>query len=265
MEVAIPAVSTAPSVTAQTEGSPVSDTDPVMTLLTDSVQPFSGQIQVSQQYLDRAGPGIRGDQVLFAQLKEMLDAQIDVLAITQILATAQAVMDNNAFTLTTTSGVGGFLGDVKKARSLIRNTPGVRLNATHCFALGDFTDYITAYADAQGRPVFSPCLDDNRLPIRSVGDQNGEGYTGYIVSGLALFSDDNLPALGTTSELQILVARPDTVSLFEGTPIPYLYPPSIAGSLLAVLGLRSYAAVIPTHPTGAAIITGSAYSASTFA
>ena len=265
MKISIPNVTTPPSVTVQTEGSPVSDTDPVMGLLTDSVQPFSGQVQVSQQLLDRAGPGISGDKVLFAQLKEMLDAQVDVHVITQILAGAQSVTNNGAFTLTTASGVGGWLGDLKKAKGLTRNTAGTRINSTHAFALGNFCDYVTSYADAQGRPIFSPALDDNRLPIRSVGDQNGESYTGYIVSSLALYSDDNLPNLGTTSQTQVLVARPDTVSLFEQIPIPYCYPPSIAGSMLAICGLRSYAAAIPRYPSGAAVITGTAYNASTFA
>jgi hypothetical protein len=264
MKVSVPNVTTAPSVTVQTEGSPVSDTDPVMGLITDDVQPFSGQIQVSQQLLDRAGPGISADKALFAQLREMLDAQVDVAAISQILAQAQAVTNTGTFALSTASGVGGWVGDLKRAKTLIRGTAGVRLNASHCFAQGDFVDYVSAYSDAQGRPIFAPCLDDNRLAIRSQGDQDGQGYSGYIVpGGLALYGDDNLPLSG--SNLQILVARPDTVSLFEGTPIPYLYPPSIAGSLLAVLGLRSYAAAIPRYPTGAAVISGAAYLGSTFA
>lgn len=265
MKVAAPNFTTPPSISQQTEGSSVSDTDPVLGLIERDVAPFSGQVQISQQLLDRSGPGISADQALFSQLREMLDQQIDELAITQLLASAQTVTNNGSFSLATASGVGGFLGDLKKAKSLIRNTAGVRLNATHAFAVGNLVDYIAAYADAEGRPIFPPYLDDNRLPIRSVGDQTGEGYTGYIVSSLATFIDDNIPNLGTTSQLQILVARPSSTALLEGTPIPYLYPPSIAGSLLAICGIRSYAAVIPRFPTGAAVITGTAYTASTFA
>lgn len=98
---------------------------------------------------------------------------------TQALASASTVLNNGSFALATASGVGGFLGDVKKAKKALTDTAGVRLRATHSFASSDFVDYVSSYADAQSRPVFSPEFDDNRLPIRSAGDPDAEGYSGY--------------------------------------------------------------------------------------
>lgn len=263
MQVAIPAITSPPSVSAQTEGDDVSDTTPTMGLITADVSSLDGQVEISQQYLDRAGPGIGGDQILFAQLREQLDQQVDELAIAAITANAQTVSNSGTFALATASGAGGFINDIKKAKSLIRNTPGVRLNATHCFAVGDFTDYLVALADAQGRPWFMPHYNDMKLPTKSLGmgKSDQDGY--YNVASLMLMPDDNIPNNG--DDIQIVVARPSIVSLLEGTAIPSIWPQSIAGSLLAIVGLRQYAAVIPRYPTGAAVITGSAYAASTFA
>jgi hypothetical protein len=57
------------------------------------------------------------------------------------------------------------------------------------FAIGDFVDFIGSWADARGRRVFSPCYDDDLLPIRAGADNDpvgAEGYSGYVVNGLAV-------------------------------------------------------------------------------
>ncbi len=264
MDVYLPIVTAGTSVTTQTELSGVSEGDPTTSFSSSPILPKVGQITVSEQWLDRAGPGISGDVVLFQQLREQLDAQVDAYAITQALANAQTVTNSGSFSLANaTAGVGGFLGDLKKAKSKLTDLAGTRIRATHCFAPDDFVDYIGAYSDGNARPVFSPELDDNRLPIRSAGDQNAEGYSGYVLVGLALFADSNIPLSG--SNTQIIVCRADTILLLEGAPMPYLYPPTYAGNLDALLGIRAYVATIPRYPSGVAVIGGSAYTASTFA
>lgn len=263
LEAYVPIVTTGTTVSTQTEGSGVSEGDPVTGFASGAIVNKAGQITVTQQYLDRAGPGISGDVVLYRQLQEQLDAQIDAYAIAQALANAQSVTNAGTFAVATASGVGGFLKDLKAAKNLLHDTAGVRLRGTHAFAIGDFCDYLAAEADAQGRPLFSPSFDDNRLPIRSVGDQTAEGYTGYVLVGLALFADDNIP--NASSNAQIVICRPDTILLLEGEPVPYCYPPSVAGSLEAILGVRCYMTAIPRFPSGVAAISGAAYLASQFA
>jgi hypothetical protein len=113
--------------------------------------------------------------------------------------------------------------------------------------------------------VFSPAFDRNRQPIRSTGDEKAEGYSGYNLVGLDLFADDNITNLGTTSFTQIIVTRPDTILLLEGPPVPYCYPPTLANQLDAVLGLRSYVAVVLLFKEAVSVVTGKAYEASQFA
>lgn len=265
LEVYLTVVTSSTTVATQVEASGVSEGDPVTGLSSSPIVTKAGQIAVSQQFLDRAGPGISGDQVLFEQIREQLDAQVDSYAISQALAGAASVTNSGSFALTTVSAVGGFLGDVKKAKSKLTDTAGVRLRGTHLFAVDDFVDYIGSYADAGGRPVFSPSYDDNYPPIRAGADNDpggAEGYSGYLLNGLALFGDSNIPSSG--SNLQLIVAKPSTILQLEGAPITYLYPPSYAGSLDAVLGVRQYVSTVARFPSGVSVISGSAYAASTF-
>ena len=150
LTVYLPQVSGGVSVTSETELAGVSETDPTTALLNSPIVLKAGQVTVTQQFLDRVGPGIAGDAVLFTQLKEQLSAQVDQYALSSVLANAP-VTNSSAFALTTVSGVGGFLGDLKHAKSKVTDTAGVRLRGTHAFATGDLVDFIGSYADSGGR------------------------------------------------------------------------------------------------------------------
>jgi hypothetical protein len=263
MQVYIVDVSTGTSVSAITENSSVPEADPAAGFINGAVTQQGGQIKLSQAVLDRVGPGISADIVLFQQLKSQLGAQIDVVAITAALANAQAVTNSGStFALAGTSGVGGFLGDLRTARGKLTDAAGVRLRATHLFAYSDFTDTIQGWADANGHPVFEPAFDDNCLPIRAAGDPNGEGFTGSVVSGLAMVADDNIPASG--SNAQLIVTRPNTILLLEGAPRTYIRPQFQGGSLEPTLGVYEYLTCIPRWPTGVAAISGAYYATSQF-
>jgi hypothetical protein len=261
----IPAWTTGTTVATHTEAASVAEGDPVSGYVSGAVVEKAGQITISQVYLDRAGPGIEGDIIAWQQLKEQLGAQVDAYAITQAIAGAQTVSNSGSFALTSASGAGGLLGDLRKAKNLTRDTAGVRIQSTHCFATGDLVDYITAYADAQGRPIFEPTFDDNLLPIRAGGDPDGEGYSGYVVSGLAPFADDSIPSVSTVNLQQIIVTRPSTILLLESAPISYLMPQGAAANLEAILGVREYVACIARYASGVAVVSGAAYAAATFA
>jgi hypothetical protein len=265
MTVYVPAWTTGTTAATHTEGAGVAEGDPVSAYVSGAVVEKAGQITVSQVFIDRAGPGIEGDVIAWQQLKEQLGAQVDLYAIQQALAGAQTVSNSGAFALTTASGVGGMLGDLRKAKNLTRDTAGVRIQSTHCFATGDLVDYITAYADAQGRPIFEPCFDDNNLPIRAGGDPDGEGYSGYVVSGLALFADDQIPTTTTANFAQLIVTRPSKILQLESAPVSYLMPQGAAANLEAVMGVRRYVATIARYASGVAVIGGAAYAGATFA
>ena len=118
----------------------------------------------------------------------------------------------------------------------------------------------------QGRPVFSPTFDDNQLPIRSTSDPAGEGFSGYVVEGCALYENANVPNIGTTSQTQVIVSRCEDILLFAAAPVPYLWPQTYSNTLQAELGVSQYVAVVARHGSASvATITGTAYATSTFA
>ena len=257
MEVVIPEWISPTSATTHAELAPVSEGDPVSGYLTGQVVEKAGMVTASQVFIDRAGgPGISGDVLLFKQLRDQLDAQLDAYAIQQALSGAQTVTNTGTFVLATASGEGGFLKDLKAAKSKLADTAGVRLRATHLFATSDFADYLAALADGQGRPIFAP--------DRAEADPNAsEGDTGYIVSGLSMFADDNIPPSG--SNTQIIVCKPSTILHLAGDVMANVYPQGAAGNLESQVIVRQYVTTIPRYPTGVAAISGAAYTASTFA
>ena len=257
MEVYVPAWISGTTVATHAEATAVSEGDPTSGFLSGAVVEKAGMVTASQVFIDRAGgPGISGDVLLFKQLRDQLDAQVDQYALTQALVGAQTVTNAGTFALATASGEGGFLKDVKSAKSKLTDTAGVRLRATNLFAPSDFADYLAALADGQGRPIFEPA--------RAEADPNApEGDTGYIVSGLSMFADDNIPLSG--SNTQILVCKPSTILHLTGDVMMNVYPQGAAGNLESQVIVRQYVTTIPRYPTGVAAISGAAYTASTFA
>jgi hypothetical protein len=264
----IPQITGATTVQTDTEGSTLTETDPTMGLIPGPIVQKVAQLTLSQGVIDRVGPGITGDQLACRMLKSQLDAAADTNAITQILANAQAVTNSGTtFALTNgaTAGVGGFYGDIHHAKNALSTTAGVRLRATACFAQDTFVDWLGAYSDGQGRPVFSPNYDPQHVPIKTAGDGNAESFSGYVLNGLALFADSNIGLSG--SAIQVLVFRPDTVHQLSGPSVCELLPQYQANNLEPIVRLRQYVTTIPRHPTGIAVISSSAgfYAASQFA
>jgi hypothetical protein len=262
----VPHVTGSMEVSSQTENASVAEKAPTAGLIKGAVVTKAGQVSVSYQFLDRAGPGIAGDRVLLEQLNMEIQTAIDQYAVSQSLIGAQEVIDSTStFSFSEKEGVGGFLGELRKAKNAIATVAGTRLVPTHLFAPSKFVHYIEAFATSTGGPVWTPELDDNRLAIRSEGDAYGEGYSGYILSQLAVFADDNLGKLGTTANYNLVVARPDTVLVFRSAPVFYTFRETGGTTLDATLGARVYTATIPRWPEGVALLSGAFYGESKFA
>jgi hypothetical protein len=80
--------------------------------------------------------------------------------------------------------------------------------------------------------------------------------------GLAWFADDSIPTLGTSATTQVIVARPSTIVVWEGAPIPVIAPEPGAATLSVIVWLRAYVAAIPRYPRAISSISGSAYAGS---
>jgi HK97 family phage major capsid protein len=267
LNVYVPRLTTPPTVGTQTEGDAITETNPVVAFDSTEVEPIISGVAVSQQLLDRAGPGIEMDRVLLAQVREQAAAQVDSYLIGVLLSGAQSVPDatTGGFVLGSTSGVAaGFLNDLRAAKQLISSTAGVKTKATHVFAPSIVTDYLEAFVDASGRPVFSPCAHPQiGGGLSASGDVAAEGWTGYVVSGLQVWADDNIPA--ASSEQQMIVSRAADTLLYAGEPVVSVLPQFGASSLVPQVTVRQYVAAVAKWPSAVAVISGAMYATSNFA
>jgi len=257
LQVYIPAFTSAPSVTQQTEASAVSETDPSTGLQSAQVQMVTGQITLSQQLSDRGFTGGGSfDVALGKQLQQQLDEAIEKYVIGQVLAGATAVTGSSSFS------IGNLYADIAKGREVVTDTAGTRLRPTHFFSSSDMFSYVTRQVDDQHRPVCVPTWAPG-FPI-AAGDEptaKWSRFTGMILPGSLLwFTADAIPNVGTTSETQLIVSAPDeSIVLFEGEPVLNIFPQTDAASFEVLANLRAYVAAVTRYPAGTAAISGSAY------
>jgi hypothetical protein len=256
LQVYVPTVSSTVSVSQQTEGQAVSNTDPSTALVSAQIETVTGQVTISQQVSDRGFTGGGSfDIVVSRQLQQQLDEKINLYALNQALAGAATVVGQSSFT------IAGLYQDLAAGREKLTDTAGTRLRPTHLFTTSDFYSYVTRQVDDDHRPIVVPQFAPG-FPI-AAGDAQAKWsrFTGTVLPGGVLwFEDDVIPTVGTTSETQLIVSAPDeAMLLLEGDPIFSVYPQTDAASLELVAGLRSYVAAIPRYASGTASIAGAAY------
>lgn len=252
----VPSLTAGTSVTTTTEGSATADGQPTMGFITADIVEKSGQVQLSQAVVDRVGPGVTADKFLVEQLRTQLDAQIDAIVIAAMLASPNTITNSGSFSLGTASSSGGLLANIKSAKQQTIDTAGTRIRSTHIFCQSDLADYLESLMDAQSRPIFTPRLDD--------GKECDEGWSGFNVSGLQMYCDENIPTVGTSELLQIIVTRPSHTVLMEGTPSFRLFPQYAADNLSPIIAVNTYAAALCRYAKAVSVVTGAAYALSNF-
>jgi len=257
LQVYVPTISSTVSVSQQTEGQAVSETDPSTALVGAQIATVTGQVTISQQISDRGfNGGGSFDIIVSRQLQQQLDEKIDLYVLNQALAGAAAVAGQSSFT------IGGFYQDLAAARERLTDTAGTRLRPTGLFTTSDFYSYVTRQVDDQHRPIVTPQFAPG-FPLAGGDEQTSwSRFTGTVLPGGVLwFTDDTIPTFGTTSEVQLVVSAPDeAMLLLEGDAIFSVYPQTDAASFELVAGLRSYVAAIARYPSGTATVFGAAYS-----
>lgn len=266
MEVYIPQVTGQAGIGQQTEGVAVTETDPTAGYLSGAVITNAGEVILTQQLLDRAGPNFSFDRMIFDQLNRAYAPVFDTYVLNQVLgvcAVQQWTGSSNTFILSVTSGSGGFYGQLSKAKAAIRTTNGTVLNPTHLFLQPARWEYIAAWSDSQGRPIVVP---DYAGPFNALaagssdGDEGIEGNTGYRMNGLRAFTDANIPVDGTASYDQAIVGDLEEVYVYEGPHVTRVIPQTYAQNLQVLLQLYAYATVITRYPKGVVSITGTGMS-----
>ena len=256
MTIYLPAVNSPAGVSAQAgENQGITESDPNAGYLSTSLTTNAGQVTVSQQLLDRAGPDFQFDVMVFDQLTRAYNSTLDSYVLTQALANAGSVTYSSGGTYLTS--VGALYPSIGKAKASTVDAAGVVLPATHIFAQPINWEWYASQADSAGRLLIVPNANGpfNAVAGGSNAPAIAEGDTGYRMHGLPVFEDGNIPATGGTN--QIVVAHMPEVWFWEGDLVTRTVPQTVAQNLSVLLQVYAYVGCIVRYPKAVVTINGS--------
>jgi len=261
MTVYLPTVQSASAVSAQVgQNQGVAETDPTAGYLSSNLVTEAGQVVISQQLLDRAGPGIQFDQITFDSLQRNYAQTIDAAVIVAAIANAGTVT-NSAAGATGQNVFQSFLSDIAAATAQMETTQGTVLSPTHAHVTGTEFAFLSTQLDAYGRPYIANVQAN--AAVYSNSDMSfsspPEGDTGFAVGGLPIIKDSNIPVTGSNTRL--VVSHMPEVWVWEGDLVPRTIPQTFAQNLSILLQVYTYYTVIVRYPKAVQVISGNRYPA----
>jgi HK97 family phage major capsid protein len=238
-----PRVLTGSSVAAQADLGAVSETDPSTGMLSVPVKTLAGQIDVSQQLLDRSQPGI--DQVLFADLRADYNLRIDLQAISGSGsgANAKGVLSDSSRTQVTYTDasptVAEFYSKIMDASQRILTARG--LPADTLVVHPRRWAWIAAASDSAGRPLIPPVGAAQNSPGQ--GGVVDLGNPGFNLAGLRVIIDANLPTnqgTGTNEDVAIVMRAADVMLWERANPVTRVHDQVLDANLAVRLQLFNY-------------------------
>lgn len=261
----IPAITTPTEALAQTtQNTSVSTRTMVATYRSGTVQTLIDNLKVSQQYLDRVGPGIGGDQIVRDDQMRQLNRTLNIKGWVKLLKATTvgtvSVATTSAFTAKK------FNQDVHKAKANIRKTDGTVAYPTHSLYTVTVWTTIEGAYDTNGRPYVVPSgVAFNPLAVGD-GTNVPEGYTGFKFAGLPALSDPALqvawkttggcPSGAGTKQPTVVGAFDIACEWMEGTPVIRVLPQPYAATLTVLIQVYCYWAFVPVYPKGLQIVYG---------
>jgi hypothetical protein len=246
------------SVTQQTEGSAVANVTPSGSYLSAPLVTLSGEVDVSQQWFDQAGPAPAGvDVVIHEQLMDQMETAADTYVLQQAISGAAASVAGASVWSASV-----FWQDVAHAASNLRTSAGTVLPPTHVFTPATFGQWALSQCDGStnGRPLATPRpLVDMPMVVAPDQDSIPPGWTGFALQTSAWLFDQNLPTMPTnSSNATILVANAPSIVVLWSEPTLAVYPETYANDLEVLVNLRSYIGAVVRH-SAVVPIYGSAY------
>lgn len=227
------------------EGSAISEVDPTATLGEADLKTLESYVNCSQQLVDRVGPGHGLDEFLFAQIRQKLDQQLDLQAITAAL-TGVTVGTRASFTANEVAD--GYLSDLGQMAASLETTAGVKLPPTAQFVQPAWGEWLLSQTGTNHEPLFPF--------VAGTGDR-ADGFSGYAPSNVPLYLDGTIPA--SSGDAQLIVANDSGTYLYVGEPMFDFFPePGAADLAVLVRGYR-YFAVLQRYPGAVAATSGAAY------
>lgn len=253
MTIYLPQVTAAAGIAAQvSQNSGIQETDPTAAYLSTNLTTNAGQVTVSQQLLDRAGPNFQFDVMVFDQLQRAYDSTLDTYVLTQALANAGTV----TYTTPALTGSASLFSLIGKAKAATVDAAGVVLPATHCFMQPVNFEWSAAQVDSQNRPLWVPSYAGafNAAAAGSAGKPIADGDTGYRIGGLPVFEDGNIPLHSTNN--QAIVADMAEVWYWEGDLVNRTVPQTVAQNLSVLLQAYAYVGCIVRYPLAVQALQG---------
>jgi hypothetical protein len=238
------------------------------TYASGNVNTFLVQSEVSQQYLDRVGPGINGDAIVLGDQKVALNKRLDAWAWDQTWATV-AAQGNFTYYNDTSFKAASWNAAVFAATAAIESSEGTVAYPTHVFTDVNLWASFAGSYDSANRPLVVP--QGVAFNPMAVGDpvSNAEGFTGFALSGsgLRVFKDQNLwgswtgdgaATPGYTNSHPALVADLQIgAEWLEGAPVTRILPQPGAQELTVLIQSFCYAAIVFRYPNAFEGVIGS--------
>ena len=218
---------------------------PTASFVEAEVGTYTSIMPVSQQVLDRTGPGVTFDQVIAEQAGREIGTLLDMEVVAAVLAGAQSLTDSGSLS------IGALFADAAQAANKTQTLAGTRLVATTLLAPSPLMlYYMSLISSDNGVPIWLPRSGD-----AAVGNGPREGYSGYDVLGMDVFFENNGLVSGSNST--VLVGAPGTALLVLEAPIVVdVYPQWSAEQLTSLVRVRQYAAFHVLYRDGFCKITG---------
>lgn len=216
MKVTIPALTSKVDVAEQaTEATTTASSTPTATFRSAPVVTLAAHVDLSQQLVDRAGPGVTADMVLTEAAARQCGTALDEKVLSAILAATglQSITSTG-----TAPSAPGFWTDVAHATSKLQTTDGVRLAADSVILPPQLGAWYMAQKDKQTRPIFEPAPS-------GVGGLAGaptsllEGFTGFSVAGARVLGDASSQLQSTTDALVIVGAFRRGAAVYKAQPV----------------------------------------------
>lgn len=251
------------------ENSTVTSRDMTSTYESGTVQTIVDNLTVSQQYLDRVGPGIGGDMIVRDDQQRQYNRSLNLYAWGALMTTPGIGTIN--FPLpggdsSFNAAVAAFKHAVHGAKAIIRNTDGIVAYPTHFITDGSMWEQIEGSYDTNNRPLVVPQgVAFNPL---AVGDESNapEGYTGFKFASMPAFSDESMwvqwnqngsASAGFSTDHVALVAALDIFAYWlEGPPVIRVLPQPFAAQLSVLIQQFGYCAFVPVYPAASQLIFG---------
>lgn len=232
-----------------------------------SLQTIIDNLLVSQQYLDRVGPGIGGDQIVRDDQQRQVNLALDKYAWKAIFKTATVAKVTYAGKgATHTFTAATFNQTVHKAKAIIQRTTGVIAYPSHFISTPDLWESVEGAFDTTNRPFVVP--QGQAYNPLAVGDRasNPEGYTGFRFAAMQSFIDQGNrlawkttaagPSAAATQHVSLVADLSIAAWWLESTPVVRVLPQPYAKTLTVLIQEYVYCAYIPQYPGAMKLVYG---------